>query len=47
MDTSLQAKHVAICGVEITEGATGVQSHPFTCSTAFLLGNEVNKKHSL
>ncbi|KAH8934138.1 hypothetical protein BDL97_18G067500 [Sphagnum fallax] len=36
----LKAKHVAICGVEITEGATGVQSHPFTCSTAFLLGNE-------
>lgn len=36
-----QAKGVAICGVEITEGAVGVQSHPFTGSTAFVLGNEV------
>ena len=39
---SLQAKDVSICGVEITEGAAGVHKHPFTRSTAFILGNEVS-----
>ena len=29
-----------LCGVEITEGAAPVQSHPFGGSTAFLMGNE-------
>ncbi|XP_076927526.1 uncharacterized protein LOC143591100 [Bidens hawaiensis] len=29
-----------ICGVEITHNAVSVTSHPFTKSTAFLLGNE-------
>ncbi|KAI8472494.1 MAG: Alpha/beta knot methyltransferase [Monoraphidium minutum] len=29
-----------ILGVEIDEGATAVQSHPFTGNTAFMLGNE-------
>lgn len=36
----LKAKDVLICGVEITEGAAKVHKHPFSRSTAFVLGNE-------
>lgn len=38
----VQAKDVLICGVEITEGAAKVHKHPFSRSTAFVLGNEVS-----
>lgn len=37
----LQEKDCDICGVEITDDAVAVNQHPFTKSTAFLLGNEV------
>ncbi|KAI3825436.1 hypothetical protein L1987_06923 [Smallanthus sonchifolius] len=36
----LKEKDCDICGVEITDNATAVGSHPFRKSTAFLLGNE-------
>lgn len=36
----LKEKGCDIIGVEITDGAKPVHSHPFTRSTAFLLGNE-------
>ncbi|KAL8226690.1 hypothetical protein R6Q57_016522 [Mikania cordata] len=36
----LKGKDCDICGVEITDNATAVSSHPFRKSTAFLLGNE-------
>ncbi|GLT42042.1 hypothetical protein SLA2020_160640 [Shorea laevis] len=36
----LKEKDCDICGVEITDGATPVNDHPFKKSTAFLLGNE-------
>ncbi|CAM6102520.1 unnamed protein product [Calypogeia fissa] len=36
----LKAKDVDICGVEIIDGARPVHKHPFTRSTAFVLGNE-------
>ncbi len=31
---------VSICGVEIVASAVSVAAHPFTGSTAFLMGNE-------
>lgn len=36
----LKEKDCDICGVEITDDAVAVNHHPFTKSTAFLLGNE-------
>ncbi|MCO5597633.1 hypothetical protein L7F22_051714 [Adiantum nelumboides] len=36
----LKKNECDIIGIEITDGAMPVQSHPFTRSTAFLLGNE-------
>ncbi|CAM6101210.1 unnamed protein product [Calypogeia fissa] len=36
----LKANDVDICGVEIIDGARPVHKHPFTRSTAFVLGNE-------
>ncbi|CAN6551480.1 unnamed protein product [Malus baccata var. baccata] len=36
----LKERDCDICGVEITDNALPVNHHPFTKSTAFLLGNE-------
>ncbi len=36
----LQQRNCSICGVEIVTGAVPIQSHPFSGSTAFMLGNE-------
>ncbi|XP_012841156.1 PREDICTED: rRNA methyltransferase 1, mitochondrial isoform X2 [Erythranthe guttata] len=36
----LKERDCDICGVEITDNAIAVNEHPFTKSTAFLLGNE-------
>ncbi|OVA04415.1 tRNA/rRNA methyltransferase [Macleaya cordata] len=36
----LKEKDCDICGVEIADGASPVNQHPFRKSTAFLLGNE-------
>ncbi|XP_051152888.1 uncharacterized protein LOC127266617 [Andrographis paniculata] len=36
----LKERDCDICGVEITDDAVAVNKHPFTKSTAFLLGNE-------
>ncbi|KAL5720151.1 hypothetical protein ACHQM5_012845 [Ranunculus cassubicifolius] len=38
--TYLKDKDFDICGVEITHESLHVNQHPFTKSTAFLLGNE-------
>ncbi|GBG79359.1 hypothetical protein CBR_g29507 [Chara braunii] len=36
-----------ICGVEIMEGAHPVHLHPFKRSTAFLLGNEIQRRNPI
>lgn len=38
-----EEKDCDICGVEIADGASAVNEHPFKRNTAFLLGNEVIK----
>lgn len=40
MKTDLAARGARLCGVEITDAAMPVQSHPFEGPTAFMLGNE-------
>jgi hypothetical protein len=43
---SLKARGVAICGVEISDGALNVEDEPFSGPTALLMGNEVSWLHA-
>ena len=36
----LREQNVSICGVEVVDDAIPIQTHPFTQSTAFMVGNE-------